>query len=163
MLDRLHRLSEEAGVPRGTVHDLRHFAATITISAVVPLTVVSKALRHSTLPTTANFYSHLTQQAAHQAVGTIDHVLSGAEQTVGRTGRPAWLRPPRDYIHRLREPSTSSVPPHHPTPVPRRTSPGSGVRPHCDHHGPERTKGRPLMDERTASDPAFPHGRGNRI
>ncbi|MBT2443104.1 tyrosine-type recombinase/integrase [Streptomyces sp. ISL-36] len=89
--------------PRVTVHDLRHLAATITISAGVPLTVVSKTLRHSTLSTTANLYSPHTQQAAHQAVDTIDHVLSGAEQTVGRTDRPAWLRPPRDHIHRVRE------------------------------------------------------------
>ncbi|MFI1864063.1 tyrosine recombinase XerC [Streptomyces jumonjinensis] len=49
VLDRLHQLSEEAGVPRITVHDLRHLAATITISAGVPLTVVSKTPRHSTL------------------------------------------------------------------------------------------------------------------
>ncbi|MET9378745.1 site-specific integrase [Streptomyces sp. NPDC002992] len=103
VLDRLYRLSEEAGVPRVTVHDLRHLAATITISAGVPLTVVSKTLRHSTLSTTANLYSHLTQQAARQAVDTIDHILSGAEQMTGRSDRPAWLRPPRDHLHRLRE------------------------------------------------------------
>ncbi|MEF9886547.1 tyrosine-type recombinase/integrase [Streptomyces sp. P9-A4] len=100
VLDRLHRLSEETGAPWVTVHDLRHLAATITIIAGVPLTVVSKTLRHSTPSTTANRYSHFSQQAAHQAV---DHILSGAEQTVGRTGRPTWLRPPRDRIHRLRE------------------------------------------------------------
>ncbi|WP_063782061.1 site-specific integrase [Streptomyces sp. WM6373] len=41
VLDRLHQLSQEAGVPRITVHDLRHLAATITITAGVPLTVVS--------------------------------------------------------------------------------------------------------------------------
>ncbi|MFG2153219.1 tyrosine-type recombinase/integrase [[Kitasatospora] papulosa] len=127
VLDRLHRLSEEAGVPRVTVHDLRHLAATITITAGVPLTVVSKRLRHSTLSTTANLYSHLTQQAAHQAVDTIDHVLSGAEQTFGRTDRPAWLQPPRDHIHRLREAPTGSAPPHHPRPAVWRTSPGPGV------------------------------------
>lgn len=103
VLDRLHRLSEQARVPRVTVHDLRHLDATITITAGVPLTVVSKALRHSTLSITANIYSHLTQQAAHQAVDTIDHVLSGTGQTVGYSGRPAWLRPPRDHINRLRE------------------------------------------------------------
>ncbi|MFE4333889.1 tyrosine-type recombinase/integrase [Streptomyces sp. NPDC056831] len=103
VLDRLHRLSEEADVPRVTVHDLRHLTATITISAGVPLTVVSKTLRHSTLSTTANLYSHLTQQAAHQAVDTIDHVLSGAQQMAVRTDRPAWLRPPRDHLRRLRE------------------------------------------------------------
>ncbi|MET9956774.1 tyrosine-type recombinase/integrase [Streptomyces sp. NPDC006339] len=119
MLGRLHRLSEEAGVPRVTVHDLRHLAATITITAGVPLTVVSKTLRHSTLSTTANLYSHLTQQAAHQAVDTIDRVLSGAQQTAVRADRPAWLRPPRD------------------------------------HQPPGRTKGRPLVNERTASDLRF--------
>nr|WP_261991407.1 site-specific integrase [Streptomyces sp. or43] len=102
VLDRLHRLSEEARVPRVTVHYLRHLAATITITAGVPLTVVSKTLRHSTLSTTANLYSHLTQQAAHQAVDTIDHVLSGAQQPAVRTDRPVRLRPPRDHIHRPR-------------------------------------------------------------
>ncbi|MFI8791935.1 tyrosine-type recombinase/integrase [Streptomyces sp. NPDC055105] len=56
VLDRLHRLSDEAGVPRVTVHDLRHLAATITITAGVPFTVVSKTLRHSKLSTTANLY-----------------------------------------------------------------------------------------------------------
>ncbi|MFE9632699.1 tyrosine recombinase XerC [Streptomyces sp. NPDC006463] len=103
VLDRLHRLSEEAGVPRISVHDLRHLAATITITAGVPLTVVSKTLRHSTLSTTANIYSHLTQQAAREAVDTIDHTLSGAEKANHQTGRLAWLRPPRDHILRLSE------------------------------------------------------------
>ncbi|WHM35451.1 site-specific integrase [Streptomyces sp. BPTC-684] len=103
VLDRLHQLSAEAGVPRITVHDLRHLAATITITAGVPLTVVSKTLRHSTLSTTANVYSHLTQQAAREAVDTIDHTLTGAEKANHQTSHAAWLRPPRDHIHRLRE------------------------------------------------------------
>ncbi|WP_369227142.1 tyrosine-type recombinase/integrase [Streptomyces sp. R39] len=101
VLDRVRRLSEEAGVPRVTVHDLRHLAATITITAGVPLTVVSKTLRHSTLSTTANLYSHLTQQAARQAVDTIDHTLTTSARAADRPPRPAWLRPPRDHIHRL--------------------------------------------------------------
>ncbi|MEV7524359.1 tyrosine-type recombinase/integrase [Streptomyces sp. NPDC091371] len=99
-LDRLRRLSAEAGVPRITVHDLRHLAATITMTAGVPLTVVSKTLRHSTLSTTANLYAHLTQQAAREAV---DHTLTGAEKASNNSGRTEWLRPPRDHIHRLRE------------------------------------------------------------
>ncbi|MFD2118637.1 tyrosine-type recombinase/integrase [Streptomyces cirratus] len=103
VLDRLHQLSEEAGVPRITVHDLRHLAATITITAGVPLTVVSKTLRHSTLSTTANIYSHLTRQAAREAVDTIDGTLTGAEKAGLGTSRPAWLRPPRDHIRRLGE------------------------------------------------------------
>ncbi|MEU7599446.1 tyrosine-type recombinase/integrase [Streptomyces sp. NPDC041003] len=104
VLDRLRKLSQEAGVPRVTVHDLRHLAATITITAGVPLTVVSKTLRHSTLSTTANIYSHLTQQAAREAVDTIDDTLTRAQK---RNDRRAWLerlRPPRDHIQHLREP-----------------------------------------------------------
>ncbi|MFF5701113.1 tyrosine-type recombinase/integrase [Streptomyces sp. NPDC012794] len=103
VLDGLRQLSREAGVPRVTVHDLRHLAATITIIAGVPLTVVSKTLRHSTLSTTANIFSHLTQQAAREAVDTIDHTLTRAQK---RNDRRAWLerlRPPRDHIQHLRE------------------------------------------------------------
>ncbi|MGW6355937.1 tyrosine-type recombinase/integrase [Streptomyces sp. NPDC055092] len=91
VLDRLHRLSDEVGVPRVTVHDLRHLAATITITAGVPLTVVSKILRHSTLSTTANLYSHLTQQAAREAVDTIDCTLTQATTTGLPADRPTRL------------------------------------------------------------------------
>ncbi|MFF6841565.1 tyrosine recombinase XerC [Streptomyces tanashiensis] len=144
VLDRLHRLSEEAGVPRVTVHDLRHLAATLTITVGVPLTVVSKTLRHSILSTTANLYSHLTQQAAHQAVDTIN----SAEPSRRLAAGPG----PRGCDHRATtstasaKPSTSSTRPHHPPPAPRRTSPCSGVRPHCDHRTP-RTHERPPPHE----------------
>ncbi|MFE6905239.1 tyrosine-type recombinase/integrase [Streptomyces erythrochromogenes] len=155
VLDRLHQLSEEAGVPRITVHDLRHPAATITISAGVPLTVVSKTLWHSTLSTTANIYSHLTWQAAREAVDTIDRTLTGAQSTSRGTSRPAWLRPPRDHLQQLRvalgrlrspAPLAFSVATNQP-----RTGRATTLR----HHGPGRTKGRPLTDERTASDLRF--------
>ncbi|MEV1084747.1 site-specific integrase [Streptomyces sp. NPDC050211] len=103
ILDRLRQLSDEAGVPRVTVHDLRHLAATLTITAGVPLTVVSKTLRHSTLSTTANIYSHLTRQAAREAVDTIERTLARAEQRADRQARLRRPRPPRDHIQRLRE------------------------------------------------------------
>ncbi|MDH6212881.1 integrase [Streptomyces pseudovenezuelae] len=103
VLDRLRHLSEEAGVPRVTVHDLRHLAATLTITAGVPLTVVSKTLRHSILSTTANVYSHLTQQAAREAVDTIEHTLTRIERKADRQARLKRLRSPRDHIQRLRE------------------------------------------------------------
>jgi len=86
-----------------SVHDLRHLAATFSITAGVPLTVVSKTLRHSTLSTTANICSHLTQQAAREAVDTIEHTLTWAEQMAGRQARLKQLRSPRDHMQRLRE------------------------------------------------------------
>ncbi|MFD0269358.1 tyrosine-type recombinase/integrase [Streptomyces sp. NPDC127106] len=152
VLDRLHQLSEEAGVPRITVHDLRHLAATITISAGVPLTVVSKTLQHSTLSTTANIYSHLTgRQPAKPSTP------STAPSPEPRT--PAAKHAARQGCDHhattcssCAEPSADSAPPRRRPSVPRPTSLRLDMRPHCDHHGPGRTKGRPLMDKRTASD-----------
>ncbi|MEV5508637.1 tyrosine-type recombinase/integrase [Streptomyces orinoci] len=61
---KLPEARHEAGVSRITIHDLRHLAATLSITGNVPFTVVSKTLRHPTLSTTANVYAHL----AHEAV-----------------------------------------------------------------------------------------------
>ncbi|MEW2368057.1 tyrosine-type recombinase/integrase [Streptomyces sp. NPDC006656] len=136
VLDRLQQLSKEAGVPRVTVHDLRHLAATITITAGMPLTVVSKTLRHSTLSTTANIYSHLTQQAAREAVDTIDQTLTRAQK---RSDRRAWLerlRPPRDH-HATTSPSARS--PHLSTGR-HRTSPHAGPPVRRDASGPRATR-----------------------
>ncbi|MER5748370.1 hypothetical protein [Streptomyces sp. NPDC002088] len=69
----------------------------------MPLTVVSKTLRHSTLSTTANLYSHLTRQAARKAVDTIDHTLTQAEKLKDRPRRATWLRPTRDHLRSLHE------------------------------------------------------------
>ncbi|MFJ9847547.1 tyrosine-type recombinase/integrase [Kitasatospora sp. NPDC101155] len=96
VLNHFHSLCREFGVPRTTVHDLRHLAATISITAGVPLTVVSKTLRHATLSTTANIYGHLTTQAARDAVDTIDHALTSA----GPIELPG-PRTPGDHITRV--------------------------------------------------------------
>ncbi|WP_414167473.1 tyrosine-type recombinase/integrase [Streptoverticillium reticulum] len=80
VLNRFHLLCRKAGVSRTTIHDLRHLSATISINAGVPLTVVPKTLRHSTLSTTANVYSRLTAQAAREAVDVIDQTLAQADR-----------------------------------------------------------------------------------
>ncbi len=79
VLRRFHQLTAHAGLPRSRVHDLRHLAATLMITSNVPLAVASKTLRHSTLSTTVNLYSHLTPQVAHQAVDAIAAALATAE------------------------------------------------------------------------------------
>ncbi|WP_345680803.1 site-specific integrase [Yinghuangia aomiensis] len=130
LLDRFRRLSAEAGLPRITMHDLRHLAATLTIAAGVPLVVVSKTLRHSTLSTTANIYAHLTRPAARAAVVTIQRVLAQAEEHLATGGllssaRGAlppeprgWLRQVTDLMNPTRaaarppfEPATTLRPP----------------------------------------------------
>ncbi|GAA4987723.1 hypothetical protein GCM10023205_68200 [Yinghuangia aomiensis] len=108
LLDRFRRLSAEAGLPRITMHDLRHLAATLTIAAGVPLVVVSKTLRHLTLSTTANIYAHLTRPAARAAVVTIQRVLAQAEEHLTTGGLPPSARgpippEPRDWLQQVTE------------------------------------------------------------
>jgi integrase len=80
ILTELRRRSAAIGLPRIGVHDLRHTAATIMISSRVPLAVVSKTLRHSTLSTTVNLYGHLLPHAARDAVTAIDKALTRADR-----------------------------------------------------------------------------------
>ncbi|WP_239069664.1 MULTISPECIES: site-specific integrase [unclassified Streptomyces] len=119
VLNHFHALAAKAAVSRTTVHDLRHLTATISITGGVPLTIVSKTLRHSTLSTTANIYSHLTAQAARQAVDCIDHTLSSSappSPDPDRQGRP---RPPDDHIPQSHNQLTAINPaPHSPTSPP---------------------------------------------
>ncbi|MFJ9841623.1 tyrosine-type recombinase/integrase [Kitasatospora sp. NPDC101155] len=79
LLHTLRRRSAEIGLPQIGLHDLRHTAATIMISSQVPLAVVSKTLRHSTLATTVNIYGHLLPQAAREAVTALADALDRAD------------------------------------------------------------------------------------
>ena len=54
VLDRFHALTEQAGLPRVRLHDLRHLAATLMLTSGVPLPLVSKTLRHTQTGITAD-------------------------------------------------------------------------------------------------------------
>jgi len=78
LLAHFHHLSEKAEVPKVRIHDLRHLAATLTLTNGVPLALVSKTLRHSQVGITANLYGHLTQEAAHAAADSLGGALDAA-------------------------------------------------------------------------------------
>ncbi|MFJ8949163.1 tyrosine-type recombinase/integrase [Streptomyces sp. NPDC102381] len=79
VLVELRRRAAQCGLPRIGVHDLRHTAATLMLSSQVPLAVVSKTLRHSTLSTTVNLYGHLLPHAARDAVTALQQSLEQAD------------------------------------------------------------------------------------
>jgi len=100
VLRHFYDLTEAAGLPSVRVHDLRHLAATIMIASGVPLAMVSKTLRHSTLSTTVDIYGHLTRQAAQDAVDATAAALDAAEREgrkamSGRRSHATTLRPQR--------------------------------------------------------------------
>ena len=55
----LRRILKEAGLPQIRLYDLRHTAATLALSAGVPVKVVSEMLGHSSVALTLDVYSHV--------------------------------------------------------------------------------------------------------
>ena len=102
VLARFHKLRRDADVPHCTIHDLRHLTATLSLEAGVPMPVTSKTLRHSTLSTTANVYSHLTQPAARGAVEAVARLLAAAEGDNHATVVHPQAKQPRTWKNLLR-------------------------------------------------------------
>ncbi|MBM4436471.1 MAG: tyrosine-type recombinase/integrase, partial [Actinobacteria bacterium] len=74
LLRRFHRALEEAGLPRMGVHDLRHWAGSLMLTAGILMPVVSRALGHSSIQVTVDIYGHLetaTIQAEMQKYGRL--------------------------------------------------------------------------------------------
>ncbi|WP_406187146.1 tyrosine recombinase XerC [Streptomyces sp. NBC_01006] len=105
VLDRLRKPSDEAGVPRITVHDLRHLAATITITAGVPLTGAEKTGRRTDRPAwlqpprdhiqRLHEALHRLRSPAPPAFSTMaDKPRTGRATTLRPRGLRAWKRPP---------------------------------------------------------------------
>lgn len=61
-----------SGLPKVTVHSLRHTYATLMIADGAPLVVVSHQLGHAQTSTTANIYAHAVSSALAKAAQTFD-------------------------------------------------------------------------------------------
>ncbi|WP_328954437.1 tyrosine-type recombinase/integrase [Kitasatospora purpeofusca] len=79
VLDQLRKRTTEAGLPKIGLHDLRHTAASIMIAEDIPVAVVSKTMRHSTLAITVNLYGHLLKDSADEAVKALSTALDRAD------------------------------------------------------------------------------------
>lgn len=63
---------KRTGLPKVTVHSLRHTYASLMIADGVPLVVVSHQLGHAQTSTTANIYAHVIASAEAKAAQTFD-------------------------------------------------------------------------------------------
>jgi hypothetical protein len=64
---RFEKLVERHGMPRITLHKLRHLAASLQVAAGVDIGIVSKRLRHSSVKITNDTYSHMIGTIGRQA------------------------------------------------------------------------------------------------
>lgn len=75
--DHLYPALTRLGLPRVTVHDLRHSAATNMALAGVPLQVIAAILGHSTIRVTADLYAHVVGDQRRDAARRIEASLRG--------------------------------------------------------------------------------------
>lgn len=66
-----------AGLPRVTLHSLRHSAATFLLAQGVSPRVVMEMLGHSTIQTTMTIYSHVIDGLRRDAADRMEEVLTG--------------------------------------------------------------------------------------
>ena len=72
------KVSKEAGIEGCHPHELRHAAASLTLSRGVPLHVVSDVLGHSSILVTKDVYGHLVAGERQKAADAIADALYGA-------------------------------------------------------------------------------------
>lgn len=66
------------GLPRVTVHDLRHSAATMMLAAGVPLAVIADLLGHASIRVTADLYGHVVPELRTDAIERLEQALKSA-------------------------------------------------------------------------------------
>ena len=74
--DRFHDLHTAAGLPPVRLHDLRHGAATLALAAGINLKTIQTMLRHSSITITADTYTSVLPQVAHNAATTIETIIN---------------------------------------------------------------------------------------
>jgi integrase len=73
---RFHVLTDIAKLPRIHLHDLRHSAASMALTAGVPMKVVSENLGYASLRITADVYSHVTTDLAKDSAERVAATLA---------------------------------------------------------------------------------------
>ena len=74
----LDKALSRAGLPRVTLHGLRHTMASVAVEADVDIKVLQSLMGHAHYQTTADIYAHVNQQPRTQAAATIANALIGA-------------------------------------------------------------------------------------
>jgi hypothetical protein len=69
------------------LHDLRHGAASLMLAAGVPMAIVSKLLRHSSIGITVDTYGHLSEDTARTASDAMAAALEQAFETAAAASR----------------------------------------------------------------------------
>ena len=75
LADGLDRAIDRAGLPRVTLHGLRHTMASVAVDGSVDVRVLQSIMGHAHFQTTADIYAHVNQQPRVEAMKTIANRL----------------------------------------------------------------------------------------
>ena len=78
LADGLDRALERAGLPRVTLHGLRHTMASVAVDGAIDIRVLQSLMGHAHYQTTADIYAHVNQQPRVEAAKIIANSLIGA-------------------------------------------------------------------------------------
>ena len=82
---RYTRLRDKYGLPKVTLHEIRHTVATLLLKHKVPMKYVQVTLGHSDISTTANTYMHAAaDEAKNETTGVMTDILYGNDETKGK-------------------------------------------------------------------------------
>ena len=68
MMEHFHKFLKKYEITDIRFHDLRHTAATMMIESGISIKIVQDILGHSNLATTADIYSHISENAKEKAM-----------------------------------------------------------------------------------------------
>ena len=74
MMEHFHKFLEKYGMTDVRFHDLRHTAATMMLESGISIKIVQDILGHSNLSTTADIYSHISENAKEKAMKQLEAV-----------------------------------------------------------------------------------------
>ena len=74
MMEHFHKFLEKYGITDVRFHDLRHTAATMMLESGISIKIVQDILGHSNLSTTADIYSHISENAKEKAMKQLEAV-----------------------------------------------------------------------------------------
>lgn len=77
LADALDRALIRAGLPRITLHGLRHTMAAVAAGSGVPIRVLQSLMGHAHYQTTADIYAHVNQEPMIEAAKTISNAVLG--------------------------------------------------------------------------------------
>jgi integrase len=77
--DRWEAIRIRAGLPGLRLHDLRHTAATLALSAGVPVRDVADSLGHATPSITLNTYGHSVPEGPRRVADALERAIAGGE------------------------------------------------------------------------------------